>query len=200
MTGFSGYERKEEPYFSQNYFDPRPATDFPKVTNYLLVDNRDRDRGQDDKGDFTSNTAPYSFTINLDETGRGRYEQVLSARLKTLVFPKILNETYVVIDIAEFSDALDSTDNGSHRCFSVAFFDGVDNQLDPPMQPGDRKPIKSSDCHPQVKVFNPPLSTLSRLRVNFRKHGGQLVTKADVANVEGVSMLLEVTTLNRNLG
>lgn len=187
---FAQYTRREEPHFSNVYMNAKPDEQYKKKVHYLLIDNRDRENSSD---------SPYSFVINLDNVGRGRYENVLSVQLKTLVFPKILNETYVIVDIPEFSDNIHSSDNGAHRSFAVAFFDGVDAPVDPPLAPGDRKPIKANDCHPQIKVFNPVLTSLSRLRVNFRKHGGALVTPADVGNVEDVNFLLEITCLEKNV-
>ena len=85
--------------------------------------------------------------------------------------------------------------------FAIANFDGVD-ATNPAsgMQPGDRKPIRGIDFYRKIVNFNPPLASLHKLTCTFRKYGGNVVTKADVANVENVSFILEVVTANKNVG
>jgi hypothetical protein len=199
------YTRTERPYFSESFIDPAARQkDFACRNNILFIDNRDRDRTNDDKGAYTVNTAPYAFTVNMEDISRGRYENVVSCELKSLIFPKIDEESYVVVDIEEFQDAHDvvnSTNTNMDHVFAIANFDGVD-ATNPAsgMQPGDRKPIRGIDFYKKIVNFNPPLASLHKLTCKFRKYGGNVVTKADVGNVENVSFILEVVTANKNVG
>lgn len=205
MSGGAPYMRMSRPYFSESFIDPEARQkDFALRNNILFIDNRDRDRTNDDKGDYTTNTAPYSFTVDMENVARGRYENVVSCELKSLIFPKIEEESYVIVDIPEFQDAHDvvnSTNSTMDHVFAIANFDGVD-ATNPAsgMQPGDRKPIRGIDFYRKIVNFNPPLASLHKLTCTFRKYGGNVVTKADVANVENVSFILEVVTANKNVG
>ena len=199
------YMRMSRPYFSESFIDPEARQkDFALRNNILFIDNRDRDRTNDDKGAYTTNTAPYSFTVDMGNIARGRYENVVSCELKSLIFPKIEEESYVIVDIPEFQDAYDvvnSTNSTMDHVFAIANFDGVD-ATNPAsgMQPGDRKSIRGIDFYRKIVNFNPPLASLHKLTCTFRKYGGNVVTKADVANVENVSFILEVVTANKNVG
>ncbi len=206
---FTQYTRTTEPYFSQNYnpdliqpkeMNPQDLID-KRIVKTLLIDNRDRDRSFDaGRGANTSNTAPYSFVVDIQDCGVPRYENVISVELKALTFPKIEGESYVVIDINEAAGKLDSTDNnGSNQTFGIAYFDGYETSDGlTGMKTGDVKPIKGSDFLRKIAVFD-PIKTISKLHVNFKTYGGNIVTKAMVANVENVSMLLEFQCVNRNI-
>jgi hypothetical protein len=197
------YIRTSKPYFSQSFIDPNARqSDFPVTKHTLFVDNRDRLALNEAQGGPATNTAPYAFTISLDSLGRGRYENISSCELKELVFPKIANETYVVVDIEEFRDTYDSlntTDGANDPVFAIVYFDGVEGcTADCGMKTGDRKP--SDDIVGGNIVFKPTLQTIRKLTCNFRKHGGSVVTMADVGNVENVSFVLEIKTVNKNVG
>jgi len=188
----SEFKRSENPPHSfapPDFPDTKKQKDFETRKHILFVDNRDRPGAPD--------SSPFSFTMPLTET----YENVISCELRSLVFPKVADEMYVVIDIREFDGVMDSTDNPNHRKFAVAFFDGID-AVDPSRcaRPGDRKAIKGVDFYQKVKLFNPPMAKLSRLSIDFRTHGGQLVSPADTANVVDVSFILEIVTGNKNVG
>lgn len=178
-----------------------------KRVHRLFIDNRDRDRSADvTKTTANGNTAPFDFTVqfnnpNCPSIGIDCYENVVSAELKALTFPKIAGEGYVILDIAQFAEQLDSSDNGSNRTFAVAHFDGVDRPANPsaaPMQPGDLKAIKGQDYYRKLVELDPPVR-LSRLDFKFRKYGGNVVTLGDVANVDTVSVMLELTTITHPL-
>jgi len=171
------------------YFDNQNADYKPtEVVRRLFIDNRDRDATNDAvKGD----SAPFDFVVPFQALGIDRYQNVVACELLALSFPKVLNETYVIVDIAEFADQIDSSDNGSDRTFAVAFFDC----FDPQAPVGTVKPIKGKDFTTKRVDFEPRLPSLSRLTCRFRKYGGDIVTLGDVGNVGTVNMLLEVTTL-----
>lgn len=202
----SQYTRTSEPYFSQIYhknliedeeMDPQSLV-CKRIPKNLFIDNRDRDYTLDaSKG----NSAPYSFVIDLQKCGVGRYDTVTTVELKALTFPKISGEEYVIIDIDEFQGAglLDSTDGGSNQTFGIAFFDGCSSSGGAGIQVGDIKPIKGSDFIQKITEFNPPIN-ISKLHVSFKTYGGNLVTRSQVANVENVSMLLQFQLKNGNLG
>lgn len=199
----SAYVRTSKPYFSQSFIDPRAnQSDFPLTKHTLFVDNRNRLALNESQGGPSTNTAPYAFTITLDALGRGRYENIASCELKELVFPKIANEMYVVVDIEEFRDTYDSvntTDGPNDPVFAIVYFDGFEGcSAGCGMQMGDTKP--SDDIVGGHVVFKPTLQTIRKLTCNFRKHGGSLVTMADVGNVENVSFVLEIKTANKNVG
>lgn len=200
------YRQTERPYFSQSFIDADVRQrDFPTKNHVLFVDNRDRNRAFDDKGGYATNTAPYCFTVNMEDIARGRFENVVSVEMKSLVFPKIADEPYVVVDIEEFRtgiDTVNATDPRNDDVFAVAYFDGVTapSGASGGMPAGDLKAIRGVDFYKKIVTFNPPLATLHKMNVNFKKYGGQKVTKADVANVEHVSFILEVVTANKNVG
>lgn len=164
---------------------PAPASTEPHaVTRRLLVDNRDRVSG-----------SPFDYqvlfgnTFRANSVGVSEYRNVSSIELKLLAFPKIANEAYVVVDIAELnSDSnLDATNSVGHAAFAVGFFDT--SQL----APGDVKPIR--DFYSQKVVFNPP-RVVDKLSVRCLTHDGNVVqTGASTGNSNNMSMLLEVTAI-----
>jgi hypothetical protein len=178
--------------------DPQTLLDRRDVRT-IFIDNRDRNTNLDaNHGDNFSNSAPYSFVVDLESSNIEKLINVSTVELKGLSFPKIENENYVIVDISEFSGLIDSTDNASNRVFGIAYFDGVTSGSGSGLQVGDVKPIKGSDFIKKLAVFEPP-RMFSKLHINFRTHGGNLVTKAMVGNVENISMILQFETIHRNL-
>lgn len=187
---FKKSKNPPHPFAPHDFRDPaKTQKDFETRKHILFVDNRDRPGAP--------GSSPFSFTMPLTET----YENVVSVELRSLVFPKVADEMYVVVDIHELDGVMDSTDNANHRKFAVAFFDGID-ATDPSkrMRPGDRKAIKGVDFYQKVKLFNPPMAKLARLTVDFRTYGGRSVTAADTGDVVDASFILEITTANKNVG
>ena len=173
------------PHFSVPPVHAQPTGPGRFVKRRLLVDNRDRPDA--------ANTHPFDFSIYLTRTGVDRYENVTSVELKGLAFPKVDNEPYVIMDIREFADNLDATNNAANRTFGVAYFD---SEL---LTPGQIRPVKGYDFYQREVKFNPPLAQLDRLTLRFLTHSGNVVSLASTNNVSHVSMLLEVTTcVNRS--
>lgn len=153
------------------------------VVHTLVVDSRNHASG-----------SPFKFTVDLAATGVGRYEHVLAVELKSLLFPKIANEPYVVMHVDEFERTVASTDAGTHGAFAVVPFDRS------AVATGDLCMIKAGDHYPKVKWFKPALSSLGRFTVRFARHGGQTVSAGDVGNVSTVMFVLQVTTADPQAG
>ena len=178
-----GYRRTEAPYFSTHFVPPGRVDDLPArlVRHRLLLDNRDRTDA--------ANTSPFDFRIDFKTVGLSRIENVVSAELTALSFPKISGETYVIIDSFELNDHIDSSAVPAQRAYNVALFEG-DNLL-----PGNVKTLRHSDmAFGGVKAFNPPLSQLDRISLQFKKYNGNVVTLSDTNNVGTVSLCLEIVT------
>lgn len=161
-----------ESHFSNAYIPNTPPVVHEK-THTFFVDSRDvRDKDTD-----------FSYTIDIPTP----YKNVLKIELKGLSFPKILDENYVIVDIDECRDRVESVDGGSaDRSFAVCYFDKIAT--------GEVRPMRGADFDEKVYVFNPPLSKLGRINVRFKKHGGRVVTSSDVGNVLNHSLLFEITT------
>jgi len=177
-------------------------TDRPRIQHTvknLFIDSRDRDPQYD------GIEGPFSFTMYVDDPNRkslglAPYELVHSVELKALNMPKIKNEHYVIIDIAELSGQIDSSDPGSDGKYAVAFFDGFDS-VRPGfgMQPGDVKCIKGSDVTSRLVQFNPPIPRLNRLTFKLRKHGGEIVQPSDTGGVDYCTMMLQFDVQTRTI-
>jgi len=129
---------------------------------------------------------PFEFTFRLDDFGRNRYRNVQCIQLKAVGMPKVANEEYVIIDVLQARDSdIDSSVPVLNDGFAVSYFDNSS------LSPGD---VKMSDkCFSQRAVFDPPISSLDKFDVRILKHDGTLVTDADTANSNNVSLLFEIT-------
>jgi hypothetical protein len=179
--------------------DPK---DMPKIRHSvksLFIDSRDRDRTLD------TADGPFSFIIYVDDSNRkslgiAPYEMVHSVELKALNMPKIAGEHYVILDIAELSGQIDSSDVGSNGKTCVAFFDGYDSvTVGRGMEPGSIKTIKGQDVTTRLVEFNPPIPRLNRLTIKLRKYGGAIVQPSDVGGVDYCTMLLQFDVQNRSI-
>lgn len=179
MYGSYAREGNAIPYFASSYVDqPRPTM---TQSRRLLVDYRDRERG-----------GPFDFVIQFGKNGVTAYEQVKSVEMKMLALPKIQNEMYAIVDIEELNDSLlDGSNNAANRSFAVGFFDSST------LNTGDIKVCK--DFHSQKVIFNPPLQKLDRLTIKVLKRDGNVVTTGETANVDAMSMLLEIETASRRM-
>lgn len=123
---------------------------------------------------------PIKFDVVLSgRDGNGMnippYNYVTKVELKSLCFPKVKGETYVIIDIPEFSGRVHSNDNkGSHESFAILYFDNGS------MDTGVAKPMKGKDFDDKVHFFNPPESTINKFTVSFKKFGGVPVSFNDL--------------------
>lgn len=176
--------------------------DMPKVRHSvknLFIDSRDRDKTLDHVD------GPFAFIVYVDDPHRrslgiAPYEMVHSVELKALNMPKIANEHYVILDIAELNGQIDTSDVGSNGKWAVAFFDGYDSaNAGHGMQPGDVKCIKGQDITTRLVEFSPPIPRLSRLTIKVRKYGGAIVQPADVGGVDYCTMLLQFNVQTRSI-
>lgn len=144
-------------------------------TRRLFLDSRD-----------ASTYAPFDFVFDVSQDiERGRYRKVSSIELKAAAIPKVSNENYVILDIAELRDSnVDSSCDALNDGFAVCFFDNSS------LSAGDVKLSDKIFC--QRATFNPP-KTIDKLSVRILKHDGNVVSTSETGNVENVSMLLSLT-------
>lgn len=147
------------------------------VKQHLFVDARDY---------FTAATVdtPLEFTVYMSNQNGQKsinvapYEQVTEVELKGISFPKIRGEAYYILDIPEMAGRLHSSDsNGSHYCFAMVYYKG--NQA-----VGDVEPMKGSDFDTKRHVFSPPLRSLNKITIRFKKHGGDLLKLRDITRTD----------------
>lgn len=170
-----------EPYFSVVYKpEGKPPQFTNRVTvNRLHVDNRDRAVG----------TSPFDFVVDFKNMPFDGYDNVISAELRALAFPKVAEHEYVVMDIVELQDHMNSTRQFADGTFNVGYFKSSS------MPTGEVQPLRGADLVFQgEKVFNPPIAKLDRLTVRFFKPNGDLVTDSDTAGNVSVSLCLELKT------
>jgi hypothetical protein len=117
--------------------------------------------------------------------GCGVFKNVVKVKLKSILFPKILNEEYVVLDIAELNENFYSSDNGCNMKAAMMYFDHSE------------LPCGLIKANYNSWDFNLTQSiTLSKLHIKFKKYGGDLVTTNDTNNKTNHSLLLEITSVN----
>lgn len=175
---------REHPRFSnQDALPDLPR--YQRLTHHrILIDNRDR------VGYPASD--PFEFVVNLHEAGMSGFDYVTSAELRSLSFPKIDGEQFVIVEVKELADRelLQSTSPGlSNRSFACVYFDNGG------MAPGALKPARGRDFLEQVVTFSPPKRQLNRLSVSFKTHSGAAVSPSVTGGVTDVSMVLEIVTL-----
>lgn len=158
---------------------PTPGTN-TRLRHRLFIDSRDAD----------PNLTSFSFTVDLEAAGAPRFERVEKVELKALAFPKT-SDPYVIMDVKQLNDdRLVSPNQTANRSFAVCYFDAGTV----PFPIGEFAPMKGHDFYQKDINFNPLRPILNRLDVTFRNHDGAVITKADTANVNHCSFLLEVTT------
>lgn len=184
----AGFQRdpSDVPYFSSGVTIPAPNSRAQQaVVHRLFVDNRDRHN--------YPASSPFDFQVYLGNDPRASagvqgYENVTSVELKAVALPKVANERYVIMSVAELNDnMLESTTPAAHNAFAIIYFDSD------ALAAGAIKPLKGADFYQKQLVFKPPLARLNRLSVSFLKHDGTVVTTGDTGGVDHVSVLLEVT-------
>lgn len=154
--------------FSENFHTTTPD---PKYFNKLLfIDARD----------FVNQMSPGKLQFDVIFTNNSLtfppFDNVSQAELKSVSFPKMNNdEIYYILDIAEFSGRLLSSDNnGSHDSFAVIHYDNSN------MTAGSIKPMKGKDFDDKIVIFNPIEKTFGRLSICFKKYGGEIITIQDI--------------------
>lgn len=188
MSRFATYTRAdtEVPYFS-NVTTLQNKGAQKTTVHRLFVDSRDR-------YGYPAGSH-YDFKVYLGNdpersAGISGYENVTSVELKALAFPKVNNESYVILSVDELNDnMLESTCPAAHNAFAVVYFDSS------AMSASQVKPQKGTDFYQKQLAFNPPLAKLNSLSIKFLKHDGNVVVAADTAGTEtGVSLMFEITT------
>ena len=172
-----------EPYFSVVYKpEGKPPQFTNRVTvNRLLLDNRDRTDA--------ANTSPFDFVVDFKNMPFDGYDNVISAELKALAFPKVAGHEYVVMDIVELQDHMNSTRQFADGTFNVGYFKSSG------MTTGEVQPLRGADLVFQgEKLFTPPIAKLDRLTVRFFKPDANVVTSGDTAGNTAVSLCLEIKT------
>lgn len=172
------------PRYTTNHFegiDRRTADTLPMLaeadsnTRRLFLDSRD-----------ATTYSPFEFTFDIgQDIERGRYRKISSVELKAAAVPKVTDEMYVILDIAELRDSnIDSSVDALNDGFALVFFDNSS------LSAGD---VKLSDkIFSQRAIFNPPKS-IDKLTVRVLKHDGNVVTTSETGNAENVSFLLSLT-------
>ena len=181
------------PHFSQNFeYEPQKHA-FKK--QLLFVDARDYitpDNNGSNELSFTVVLSDYESKASLNIPS---YEQVTQVELKAVCLPKIADEMYYVIDIPEFSGRLHSSDNtGSHESFCMVYYPNHSIAV------GSATPAKGSDFDQKLHVITPPIKSLSKFSIKFKKHGGEVLTVSDIAAstdydaaIKKVNLLFEFT-------
>lgn len=167
--------------------NPQYPSEFPTRTRHrVFIDNRDV---------ANVTTSPFEFNVYIADPfrdtsiGNVPLKRVETVELKSLAFPKIANEDYVIVDIQQLSDdRMISTNDAANRSFAVMYFDSSD------LLPGAIKPMRGLDHWQKDLLFNPVLPSVSTLSIAFRTRDGNVVTKAQTGNVTRCSMALEVIT------
>lgn len=170
-----------DPYFSQNYAPEHQGYRMYNQQLFLqardFIENPDADtelkftvywsNGQLNK---LGNNGNWNKSLNIPP-----YDYVTEAELLGVSFPKIDNEMYFIIDIPEFHSTLHSSDNkGSHEKFCIVYYDNST------LNKGEIKPIKGTDFSTKKSIFKPPLQTLNKITIMFKKHNGDILTMDDI--------------------
>lgn len=166
-------------HFSMNMAPKGNAS--TEVKRLLFIDSRDMKESRDYK-------SPFDFVVKLEDrttTQMGQttvhqgigiepYKNISKMELKTIGVPKMdNNEHYIILDIAEINDHLDSTDKGSHRASCVVNYDTT-------LSPGTISPAFENFEF----AFTAPLQVLSQLHIKLKKYGGKDITPADFGPVD----------------
>jgi hypothetical protein len=162
-----------ENHFSNLYLPEQTQIQREKRKHIFFVDSRD----------VTTKNNDFDYTIIIDTP----YKNVHSIELKGISFPKIEDENYVIIDIEECRDRLNSIDgSGAHRSFAICYFDNIAT--------GIVQPMRGSDFDRKVYIFNPTLQKFGKIHVRFKKQNGAVVQPLDVNNIIKHTLLFEITT------
>lgn len=165
--------KTQENHFSNVYIPEHLSPKLDEKKHIFFVDSRDVQNKYED----------FSYAIEIPTP----YKNVKSIELKGMSFPKIADENYVILEIDECKDRVESVDGGSaNRTFAVCYFDKLDT--------GEVRPTRGADFDRKFYTFNPPLNKLGRINIRFKKHGGNVVTTSDVNGFINHTLLFEITT------
>jgi hypothetical protein len=191
---YSKVERNgEQGHFSVN-LGQKPSKN-SEVKRLLFIDSRDLKNTSGYKSPFDyvvkleDRTTTQSGSVTVHEgIGIEPYKNISKMQLKMISIPKMNNrEHYVILDIPEISDHIDSTDRGSHRSSAIVNF--TSNKL----EPGVTRP----NFENYEFGFNAPLQVLSQMNIRILRHNGIPITDADYGSVDPeilfTSMMFEIT-------
>jgi len=145
-----------------------------KKRNTFFVDSRDIPK-----------TNNFSYAITIDDA----FKNVQSIELKGISFPKIEYESYVILEIDECKDRVESVDNSAaHHSFAVCYFDKLAT--------GEIRPMRGDFFDRKNYIFNPSLNKLGKLNIRFKKQNGNIVKASDVGGDDntGHTLLFEIVT------
>ena len=136
---------------------------------------------------FATENEPFDFVVDLwNDLPRNRFENVAKVDMVMATIPKVENEDYVVLDIAELRDSnVDSNVPAADQYFSILYFDNST------LAPGDVKVMDK--CFKQSQMFNPPIASISKLSIRIVKGDGTLVTEAETGSKKNVTLVFDIT-------
>ena len=173
------------------FLQSMPARETMRKTSKRLVHVDSRNIPDSDKKNV------FDYVVDIPKLmNRDVFRNVSQIELKAVSFPKIEGENYVIMDIAEINDEIDSTSSAANRASCVLYFDSSD------LTTGVSKVIYPIAGNGRIFTPNPPISSLGRLSVRFLKHEGPIVSD-DFKETDGNSVsngdhsfLLEITSEN----
>lgn len=190
---YERYQSDGTSHFSMNLQQKMETNN--EIKRLLFIDSRDLKNTSGYK-------SPFEFIVRLEDRtttqnnnvtvhegiGIEPYRHITKMELKSVGIPKMNNkESYVILDIPEVNDHIDSTDKGSHRSSAIINYDS--NITDP----GTVNPTFEN----YEFAFTAPLQVLSQMNIRILKHGGNPITHTDFAGVDfdnlHVTMMFEIT-------
>jgi hypothetical protein len=153
-----------------------------EIKRTLFIDSRDmiNSPGYKSPFDFIVRLEDRTTTQNDNVTvhqgiGIDPYKHISKMQLKMVGIPKMDNrEHYVILDIPEINDHLDSTDRGSHRASAIINYDS--NSTD------------AGTVNPTFEnfefSFTAPMQVLSQMNIRLLKHGGDVISHADFGSID----------------
>lgn len=164
------------------------ASERREIKRLLFIDSRD---GYTNDGVHN----PFNFTVYLEDKSFHRgvgiqpYRNITKMELKQVCIPKMNNvEHYVIVDIPEINDFIDSTDEGSHRSSAIVYYDSSTQVTDKTI------PAQSENVN---FAFNPGITVLPQFTIKLKKYGGDILSLADfvTTNIDDLatSFLFEIT-------
>lgn len=134
---------------------------FSRKTYTLFVDSRDRD--------VTKFPNQNSYTIPLEKIMKSdKIRNVTKVELKSICYPKVANEDYVVMSLDCLNGRVQSA-GSAHNKFAICYFDRSN------MDQGTSKAYFPSGC---VRHFDN--ESISELKVQFTSHSGDLIRSKQI--------------------
>ena len=190
---YGKYESDGTGHFSMNM--PQPQSENSEIKRLIFIDSRDMKNTREYK-------SPFDFVVKLEDRtttqnnnvtvhegiGIEPYKHISKMQLKMVGIPKMDNrEHYVILDIPEINDHLDSTDKGSHRTSAIINYDSNSTE------PGTVNPTFEN----YEFAFSSPIQVLSQMNIRLLKHGGSPITSMDFGNIDFddmyTTLMFEVT-------